>query len=140
MVAPLQMHSQLRSAVAPTIYRLLKRTVSLSRNGHLHPDALRIVELIQRSLFRQFGFRAEPLYYLQGSGGIELVNQSAEMIDLGRFVRLRIVNSNPGLPSQEERLRIARRIIDRSSEEFPVKFDRLGQITRLNGHMVHSDG
>src|SRR5262249_9796479 len=108
---------------------LLRRSssVALSGKGHLEADALGIEEFIEGALPRQYGAagaqRLDPLYR---SRGVKVIDQHAEVIDLGRLSRRRVIENDPGFAGQENRLRGGRTALrlDRISKQLPVEFCR----------------
>src|SRR5689334_17841857 len=64
------------------------------------------------------------------------------MIDLRRLSRRGVVENDPGLARQENRLRGGRTALrfHRLAEQFPVEFGRSRTIPRLDRYVVHSTG
>ena len=86
--------------------------IGLSRKSHLKTDAIGIEKFIQSSLRRHLRIGAETLDDFEGCGGVEIVNQSAEVVDLGRLGGRGVVEQDSGLASLEgwlRRIAISRR-------------------------------
>ena len=74
--------------------------------GHLEPDSLWIEEFIESALPRYYGGgSAERLSPFYRGGGVKVIDQHAEVIDLGRLSCRRVIENDPSLAGQENRLR-----------------------------------